>query len=153
LDSASTVEARAAGYRNALYTLNRGAGPAFFSTGFDDPGEVKQMLDRELPDGIICANDVTAARLMRTLISLGIRIPEDIRMAGIDDVRYAKFLPTALTTLRQNTAEIGAVAMSTMLDRISDPQHPVRDVLVRCELIVRASSGVSGAAAKAGEEA
>ena len=87
---------------------------------------------------------------MRTLVSLGIRIPEDIRMAGIDDVRYATFLPTPLTTLRQDCAEIGAAAMSTMLDRISYPQHPVRDVLVQCELIVRASSGVQ---ARTDEEA
>jgi DNA-binding LacI/PurR family transcriptional regulator len=160
MDSASTVEARAAGYRDALYNLNREAAPAFYSADFDDLGDVRRMLDRERPDGIVCANDVTAARLMRTLVSLGIRIPDDIRMAGIDDVRYARFLPTPLTTLRQNTAEIGAVAMSTMLDRLSFPQHPVRDVLVRCELIVRASSGVaasggvsSSVADNTGEEA
>jgi DNA-binding LacI/PurR family transcriptional regulator len=102
------------------------------------------MLEREHPDAILCANDVTAARIMRTLVSLGVRIPTDIRMAGVDDVNYAKFLPTPLTTLRQNCAEIGAVAMSTMLDRISNPKQPVREVLVRCDLIVRASSGLAG---------
>ena len=64
LNSASTVEARASGYRDALYNLNRNACPAFFSTDFDDPGDVRQMLDREQPDGIVCANDVTAARLI-----------------------------------------------------------------------------------------
>jgi GntR family transcriptional regulator of arabinose operon len=140
-NSAYTVDARAAGYRDALYTLNAGTHPVFFSSDFDDPCEVKQMLERDRPDGIICANDVTAARLMRTLVSLGVRIPEDVRMVGIDDVSYAKFLPTPLTTLRQNCAEIGAVAMSTMLERIAAPNQPVRDVLVRCELTVRASSG------------
>jgi DNA-binding LacI/PurR family transcriptional regulator len=140
-NAASTVDARAAGYRDALYNLRRDCLPAFFNTDLDDPSEVKTMLDREHPDGIICANDITAARLMRTLVSLGVRIPRDIRMAGIDDVSYAKFLPTPLTTLRQNCSEIGAVAMSTMLDRISHPNYPVRDVLVRCELTVRASSG------------
>jgi GntR family transcriptional regulator of arabinose operon len=58
-------------------------------------------------------------------------------------VSYAKFLSTPLTTLFQNCAEIGAVAMATMLDRLSMPNHPVRDVLVRCELIVRASCGTN----------
>jgi DNA-binding LacI/PurR family transcriptional regulator len=62
-------------------------------------------------------------------------------MAGVDDVSYAQFLPTPLTTLRQNCAEIGAVAMQTMLDRLNAPDHPVRDVLVRCDLVVRSSSG------------
>ena len=148
-NAAPTVDARAAGYRDALYNIEPAAIPTYFSSDFDNPGEVQRMLDLEHPDGIICANDVTAARLMRTLVSLGVRIPDDIRMAGIDDVSYAKFLPTPLTTLRQNCAEIGAVAMSTMLDRISDPNRPVRDVLVRCELTVRASSGyVPGEAPK-----
>jgi DNA-binding LacI/PurR family transcriptional regulator len=105
------------------------------------------MLDREKPDGIVCANDVTAAHLMRAMVPLGIRIPSDVRMVGVDDVSYATFLPTPLTTLRQNCAEIGAVAMSTMLDRIGTPGHPVRDVLVRCELIVRASCGTAASTA------
>jgi hypothetical protein len=35
--------------------------------------------------------------------------------------------------------------MSTMLDRLNLPNHPVRDVLVRCDLIVRASSGFPAA--------
>ena len=139
--SASTVEARAAGYRSALLRLAPESRPRFFSTNFSDPAEIAAMLEKEKPDGIVCANDVTAAHLMKAMVPLGIRIPEDVRMVGVDDVSYAKFLPTPLTTLRQNCAEIGAVAMSTMLDRLSTPNHPVRDVLVRCELIVRASCG------------
>ena len=140
-NSASTVEARAAGYKDALNSLQESARPIFSDVDFNNPDEVKTMLDKESPDGIVCANDVTAARLMRTLVSLGIRVPADIRMVGIDDVSYAKYLPTPLTTLRQDCAEIGAVAMSTMLDRISYPKQPTRDVLLRCNLIVRQSCG------------
>jgi DNA-binding LacI/PurR family transcriptional regulator len=99
------------------------------------------MLDRERPDAIVCANDRTAAHLMQTLISLGVSVPDDIKMGGFDDVAYAKLLPTQLTTIRQNCAEIGAVAMAVMLDRVANPSQPVKDVLVRCELVVRASSG------------
>lgn len=140
-NSASTVEARAAGYREALYSLAEEHTPVVFSTDFANPDDLPRMLERHRPDGLVCANDVTAARLMQSLITLGFRVPADIRMVGVDDVNYAKFLPTPLTTLRQNCAEIGAVAMSTMLDRLSVPGHPVRDVLVRCDLIVRASCG------------
>ena len=140
-NSVSTVAARAAGYRDALYTLQPGSSPTLFTTDFSNPDDLKKMLDKERPDGIFCANDVTAARVMQALVSFGVRIPADIRMVGIDDVNYAKFLPTPLTTLRQNCAEIGAVAMSTMLDRLNFPKQPVRDVLVRCELIVRGSCG------------
>ena len=104
------------------------------------------MMSKHKPDGIVCANDVTAARVMKTLISLGVKVPDEVRMAGIDDVSYAKFLPTPLTTLRQNCAEIGAMAMDMMLQRLQQPELPVRDVVVRCELVVRESSnsGSSG---------
>jgi DNA-binding LacI/PurR family transcriptional regulator len=140
-NSASTVQMRLGGYREALCSLAAGVAPIVFSGDFDDADVVKKMLKAERPDGIVCANDLTAARLMQTLVSLGVKIPADVRMVGIDDVSYAKFLPTPLTTLRQDCADIGAVAMSTMLDRLRYPEQPIRDVRVRCELIVRASSG------------
>jgi len=139
-DSASTVDARVAGYREALYALQHGAHGTVISGDFEDPHYVQEMLARFKPDGIVCANDVTAARLMQTLISLGIKIPGDIKMAGVDDVRYAKFLPTPLTTIRQNCTELGAAAMSMMLSRLERPDQPVKDILVRFDLVIRASS-------------
>lgn len=140
-NSASSVDARVAGYREALHVLQHGINGTVVSGDFEDPHYVEQMVARVKPDGIVCANDVTAARLMQTLISLGIRIPGDIMMAGVDDVRYAKFLPTPLTTIRQNCAELGAAAMTMMLSRLERPDQPVKDVLVGFELVIRASSG------------
>jgi DNA-binding LacI/PurR family transcriptional regulator len=78
---------------------------------------------------------------MHTLISLGQRIPSDIRVVGIDDVKYARLLPVPLTTQRQPCRDIGKVALSVMLDRIANPDLPPRDVLLGCELIVRKSCG------------
>jgi DNA-binding LacI/PurR family transcriptional regulator len=140
-NSAATVSGRAAGYREALYATTGEYAGAVFSGDFEDAQSVQTMLEREQPDAIVCANDLTAARLMRTLVTLGVRVPEDIRMAGVDDVSYAKFLPTPLTTIRQDCAEIGAAAMATMLERLANPQRPAREVRVRTELVVRASSG------------
>ena len=143
-NSACTVEARIAGARAALYAHDPTAVLKEISGDFEDESYVRAMIDRERPDGIVCSNDVTAARLMKTLIALGINIPGDIKLAGVDDVSYAKFLPVPLTTIRQDCAEIGAVAMATMLDRLRRPNQPVRDVLVRTELIVRNSTGMIG---------
>jgi GntR family transcriptional regulator of arabinose operon len=140
-NSACTVDVRAAGYREALSVLQDGARATVVSGDFEDEKYVKAMLDRERPDGIVCANDLTAARLMRTLVGLGVQIPKEIKMVGLDDVSYAKYLPTPLTTLRQDCAEIGLVAMSVMLDRIHRPEQPVRDVRVRTELVIRRSCG------------
>lgn len=142
-NSASTVEARVAGYRDALFRLRGITTGTVISLPFEDPKAVQQMLDREKPDGIVCANDITAARLMRTLVAMGIRIPADIKMVGLDDVSYASFLPSPLTTLRQDCASIGALAMSVMLDRIHQPNQPIRDIRVRAELVIRSSCGAA----------
>jgi DNA-binding LacI/PurR family transcriptional regulator len=140
-NSAVTVEARIAGARAALFAHNPAATLNVICGNFEDPSYVRGVLDQHHPDGIVCSNDVTAARLMKTLVSLGVRIPRDIKMTGVDDVSYAKFLPVPLTTIRQDCAEIGSAAMSTMLDRLRRPNQPVRDILVRTELVIRDSTG------------
>jgi DNA-binding LacI/PurR family transcriptional regulator len=107
----------------------------------EDESFVRRMLESQRPEGIVCANDLTAARLMQTLLGIGVRIPEDIRIVGMDDVRYASLLPVALTTIHQDCAGIGAVAMATMLERLEHPELPVRDVLVPVKLVIRRSCG------------
>jgi DNA-binding LacI/PurR family transcriptional regulator len=78
---------------------------------------------------------------MHTLLSIGQKIPEDIRIVGFDDVKYARLLPVPLTTQHQPCRDIGRVALAIMLERIANPDLPVRDVLLGCELIVRQSCG------------
>jgi GntR family transcriptional regulator, arabinose operon transcriptional repressor len=133
--SAPTVDARMAGYRCAL----RQQGLTELPLSTETP--LREFVEQHRPDGIVCANDLTAARLMHDLLKMGIRIPEDIRMVGINDVKYAGFLPVPLTTLRQPCHEIGAAAMTLMLERQAAPDAPVRDILLDCELVVRQSCG------------
>ncbi|MFO0792326.1 MAG: substrate-binding domain-containing protein, partial [Pirellulales bacterium] len=67
-------------------------------------------------------------------------IPNVIRVAGIDDVRYAELLRVPLTTIRQPCDAIGDAALHAMLDRVENPTAPGRDILLSCELVVRAST-------------
>ncbi len=78
---------------------------------------------------------------MHQLLKFGVRIPEQVRLVGINDVKYAGFLPVPLTTLHQPCQQIGAAALAVMLDRLQNPNMPVRDVLLDCELVVRQSCG------------
>ena len=142
-DSASTVTARIAGYREALYAFSKQATKVgAFRGDFSDPAFVKKILTDSSPDAVVCANDVTAATVMQTLLKLGVSVPDQVRITGIDDVSYAKFLPVPLTTLHQNCAEMGSVALSTMLNRLQSPSATPREILLPCELIVRESCGV-----------
>ena len=142
-NSAPTVDARIAGYREALLSQPGKAGRDFVTIGeASDANFVKSIMKKDRPDAFVCANDITAGDLMHTLISLGWRIPKDIRIVGIDDVKYARLLPVPLTTLHQPCRDLGRIALAVMLDRIANPDLPPRDVLLRCELIVRKSCGM-----------
>lgn len=140
--SASTMMERVAGYYFGLHESgSEFPGRVLFGDATDE-SFVREIMSTEKPDGIICGNDLTAARLMRTLIELGVRIPEQVRLTGFDDVSYAKFLPVPLTTIHQNCSELGEAAMILMLERLRNPERPAVDVRVRFELIVRESCGV-----------
>jgi len=62
-------------------------------------------------------------------------------LAGIDDVKYASLLAVPLTTLHQPCGEMGALAVSTMLERLQNPKLPARDILLDCRLVIRESCG------------
>jgi GntR family transcriptional regulator, arabinose operon transcriptional repressor len=140
--AAATVDAREAGYREALYAGNVPIDREV--TARIDPSDssaVRAFMEATRPDAVVCANDRTAARLMPTLLRTGWKIPGDVRLVGIDDVEYAGLLPVPLTTLRQPTQQIGDVALGVMLERVARTDFPPRDVLLHCELIVRESCG------------
>ena len=137
--SAPTVDARINGYREAL--TDAGLRPHVCRIDPEDRAEVKRTLTRARPDGFVCANDFTAAQLLRTLDVLAISVPRDVRLAGMDDVKYARLLSVPLTTIHQPCAEIGTVAIGTMLERLRQPKLPARDILLNFRLVVRESCG------------
>lgn len=139
--SAHTVDARVGGYYEALHArLGAEAQPLVKWGDPSDVEVVREFIDKAKPDAIICANDYTAAQLMISLNSIGIQVPSGIRIAGIDDVKYARLLQTPLTTIRQPCLEIGSTALLAMLDRIAHPASPSREFIVDFELVIRKST-------------
>ncbi|HTA68078.1 MAG TPA: GntR family transcriptional regulator [Bryobacteraceae bacterium] len=138
---ASTVRARISGYKEAL-AVHR---PACVPHVFQVP--VKPSLN--LPtaalgcDGFVSANDRLAGELMHSLLARGVRIPQDVRIVGIDDVNYAALLPVPLTTVHQPCRDIGETALRAMLERLERPKMPARDILLDCALVIRRSCGAT----------
>jgi DNA-binding LacI/PurR family transcriptional regulator len=143
--SASTIHARAAGFAEAFITrrvdfsleLIRECEPS-------DISYVRQMLRKYKPDGIVCGNDVTAGYLLHTLDELGVEVPDDVMIGGIDDVKYAELMRVRLTTIRQPFAAIGDAAYRAMLERIVRPGAAPRHITLGCELVLRDSTRMLG---------
>ncbi len=140
--SAGTVEARIAGYREALFRRDLAFDAALVQK-FDpaDRETVRRFMDEQKPDAIVCANDHIAIDLMPSLLALGFQIPGQVRLVGIDDLRFARLLPVPLTTIHQPTRNLGIAAMGVMLERLHQPRLPARDVLLATHLVVRDSCG------------
>ena len=93
------------------------------------------------PTAIITVNDLLAMGALRAIHEAGLRVPQDISVAGFDDIAMASYLTPPLTTVRANAQEIGRQAARLALARIQQPDLPVQTARVEAELVVRASTG------------
>lgn len=93
------------------------------------------------PTAIFAANDILAIGAMQTAISLGIRVPDDLSVIGMDDVYAAAIASPALTTMAKAKYEIGVWAGRLMFDRLhtNEPIAP-RQHAIPCTLVVREST-------------
>lgn len=140
---AMTVQLRIMGCREAL--LSTGLSPDALRIMEIDPAielKAKHLLQHNV-DGLICANDATAAIALRLLVDANISIPEQICVAGFDDVKYAPLLSIPLTTYHQPCIDIGNAAIDAIIHRLENPESAPHRITLQGKLITRASTEVS----------
>ena len=140
--SAATVDARITGVREALTRHRLEMPPDLVQIG--DPQDakfVRSLIAARSWDAIICANDFTAAQLLRSCEQNNFRVPRDIRIVGFDDAKYVTLVGVPLTTIQQPCPDIALTAFRAMLARIAEPTLPVRTLLLTPNLVVRESCG------------
>jgi LacI family transcriptional regulator len=97
--------------------------------------------DGALPDAVVCANDQTAIGVLRRFRAAGVRVPEDVAVAGFDDIFPATLCDPPLTTVRQPTRQLGQRACERLIERIADPSLTPQVELLPTELMLRSSCG------------
>jgi LacI family transcriptional regulator len=103
-----------------------------------------ELLDRDV-DAIFCSNDAMAEGALGTIRSRGLAVPDDVALAGFDDLDFAAHLDPPLTTIRQGVQRQGEEAAHVLFGLLSDPGAGPRRVLLPAELVVRASTVGAGA--------
>jgi len=138
-DNADARE-RLRGYHDALVDLH-GARPWVLQGGFDEAsGHAagrRLLTSMKRPDAVFAANDMMALGCLFAFSEAGIRVPDDIAVAGFDDIPLARYVHPALTTMRVDIADLGTRALRALLD----PDSPL-DATVTATLAVRASTQV-----------
>ncbi len=82
-----------------------------------------ELLDLpEAPSCILYADDFATFGGIRAIEERGLRIPEDISIAGYDGLRFGRHIRPRLTTIRQDTERIGATAAERLISLIENPK-------------------------------
>ena len=90
-----------------------------------------QLLDlKEPPTCILYPDDFAAVGGINMIRERGLSIPEDISVVGYDGIRMSRHLSPRLTTLWQDTAQMGRIAADRLIDLIEKPKTALRDVSV-----------------------
>ena len=137
---------RARGYAEAM--LAAGEDPAPELTVRCDSPDIDSgyrsafalLSERPDVDAMICYNDLVATGALRACAELGRRVPDDVAVAGADDILLASLVTPALTTLRVDRQAIGATALRMLLDQLHNASGVCNTLVFQPELIVRASA-------------
>ncbi|HWH97103.1 MAG TPA: LacI family DNA-binding transcriptional regulator [Pseudolysinimonas sp.] len=141
-------EARGSGYENAVAEFGIEsvavveAGDFTFPDGLAAARELLESGHR--PDAIVCANDLLALGAIKAITDLGLRVPADISVIGMDDSDIALLANPALTSVDLGAHERARVAADMLLGRLVDADRPPRRVVVEPSLVLRDSTRAGG---------
>jgi LacI family transcriptional regulator len=136
---------RLAGYRAAMRDRGlRGArapvvhGEYTLAGGYQAMAALLQSAARVR--AVFCANDLMALGAIEAARAHGLRVPEDVAVAGFDDIDAASLVRPRLTTVGHQAGELGARAVDLLLDQMRGGERPPADVVVDFELMKRESA-------------
>lgn len=107
--------------------------------GRDAALELLSGADR--PTAVIAANNLMALGVLAAAREVGLRVPDDVAVIGVDDPFWAPFLEPSLTTIAQPVRAMAASAMQLLTDRTRRARSDARRVVLPFELRWRASTG------------
>jgi LacI family transcriptional regulator len=132
---------RLRGYREALAEVLPGTPEQVLEGDFtEDAGRRAGTLlasRPQRPDAVFAANDMMALGCLAALAEHGLRVPDDLALAGFDDIPIARYVSPGLTTIKVPIVELGALAV----ERLFAPDGAARSQTLPAQLVVRQSSG------------
>jgi DNA-binding LacI/PurR family transcriptional regulator len=141
----STVMERERGFTQALAAADLqparfSGGASSWMGGFAVGERVAALPCGELPHAVFGVSDIMALGVMDALRGHGLRVPEDISVAGFDDIAEAARPTYALTTVSQPLVPMVRRGLDLLLARMQDPTLPDEVTLLRGTLTLRAST-------------
>lgn len=143
----ATAITRTEGYRAALKELGISWDPALeiVCDSWTPRGSAEALTaflaQNDLPDAIFCFTDSLAIGALSALASIGLRVPQDVAVAGFDDIDDGEYANPPLTTVSFDRREVADRALDMLIRRIADRGRTPETVTVDYRIIERASTG------------
>lgn len=145
-NSSPLTQDRLAGYQDALTQAGISfeenllfPGDFTLQAGYNAGETIARLKDR--PTAVFCENDETAIGAMQAFKQANLHVPNDISMAGFDDIAFSAFVDPPLTTIAQPAEEFGRTAVTLLVDLLNGKIRKAPKVIMPFELIVRESTG------------
>jgi LacI family transcriptional regulator len=137
-----SAEERLTGYRRAMQRAGLPTDGLIVDGDYlQRSGEVgAERLVAAGADAVFCASDAMAIGALRALERLGRAVPDDVAVAGFDDLPQASETTPPLTTMRQDTGRLGIEAAHALFRLLNDREAAPQRVILPTELVIRQSS-------------
>lgn len=137
--SINVNKSRYEGFESAFVAVDTLPSENMVHLGIDGPVQFSRAvatLLKEQPDCIICGDDIICMKLLAELNALGLKIPEDVKVASFYDSAFLDMYTPPITSLIFNAEELGASSASVLLDIISGAEvsgniNPNFEMLIR----------------------
>nr|WP_154744376.1 LacI family DNA-binding transcriptional regulator [Pseudomonas karstica] len=141
-----TTDERVAGYQAALQAAGLPQDPALLVNGGSNSEPARQVTRQLLalsspPTAIMTGNNLMTLGVMHALRDAGIEVPRQMALVGFDDFDWADFFVPRLTLIAQPVQELGARAVSLLLERMASPKCKKHSVRLTPTLRIRHSCG------------
>ncbi len=105
---------------------------------------------RDRPSAVVCSNDVTTIGAMQAACVLGLNVPRDLSLVGIDDAHFSRFTTPPLTTIQISQVEIADIAFASLRESVEPKgSRPSREVrAIQTNLVLRGSTSLAPERAK-----
>lgn len=149
-DGLTTSTERALGYRLGLGRAGLPWDQELVAVGGTTTSQAAQALDRLLdlaapPTAVVAADNTVMLGVLTSARQRGIKIGHDLAVVGYDDAEWADFVDPPLTTMAQPITAIGQAAVRMLIERIDNPELPVRSLRMPAAFWHRQSCGCLGA--------
>jgi LacI family repressor for deo operon, udp, cdd, tsx, nupC, and nupG len=147
-ETRQTGRLRTQGYRAALHSAGREVIPElvrpteFFHRADGAAAMADLLALPEPPDAVFCYNDLLALGALRTILSRGLRVPEDIALVGFDDIEDGRYSTPSLTTISPDKNQIAKNAVQLLAKRLDGDRSAPAEVTADYTLELRESTAV-----------